>query len=112
MAKIIKKPGNATSFLQVELTVEIYGSKYTLKLHPSGHYKIYNKYSTPVTLLKCESCKHVFTVCLAVEESNLDNWRGCLGVGCESYDESRDIDKVWGEAQLFGLIKQSKIDEG
>lgn len=60
-----------------------------------------NEYGTPVTVLRCESCGAEFSVCPAVLDINLDNWKGCLALECESYSEGRDVDKMIEE----GLVK-------
>lgn len=65
-----------------------------------------NEYGTPITIFICEFCGREFSVCTAIPDENLDNWKGCLAVECDSYDESRDIDKVFDEAMLSGLIKR------
>ena len=53
-----------------------------------------NELGTPITVFQCEYCCEVFTVCPAVPDINLDNWKGCTGPDCESYDEKRDVDKM------------------
>lgn len=70
-----------------------------------------NEYETPVTIFECEFCGVEFSVCPAVEDARLENWLGCLSVECASYDESRDIDKVWDELSLFGRIKHKEINQ-
>ena len=60
----------------------------------------FNEYGTPVTMFLCESCNQTFTVCPAVEDHNLDQWSGCLGEGCGSYDPDRDADKLFDEGKV------------
>jgi hypothetical protein len=58
-----------------------------------------NSYGTQVSEHRCGSCGGIFTVCLPVTE---EVWgEGCLAEGCHSYDEARDIDKVWDGVQAF-----------
>lgn len=60
-----------------------------------------NDYGTPVSEHRCDACGTVFTVCPAKAGADGDaEWGGCcLGDGCPSYDERRDIDKVWDAVQ-------------
>jgi hypothetical protein len=58
-----------------------------------------NEYGTQVSEHRCDSCGDIFTVCPPVTE---EVWgEGCLAEGCPSYDEARDIDKVWEGVQRF-----------
>jgi hypothetical protein len=49
-----------------------------------------NEYGTPVTGFRCKYCKETFTVCPAVPPEKFDQWDGCLGDNCSSYDINRD----------------------
>lgn len=64
-----------------------------------------NKYGTPITVFRCEYCGVEFTVVPAIPDINLDNWRGCMAPECESYDESRDGDKMLFEDKSAELLK-------
>jgi len=64
-----------------------------------------NDYGTPITVFQCEFCGVEFSVCPAVRESRLDNWRGCMTPECESYDETRDGDKILFEDRSAELLK-------
>lgn len=63
-----------------------------------------NEYGTLVTLFKCEFCGHEFTVCPPVPPDKEDQWRGCLGIGCPSYDPSRDADKFFDNGPPDGAV--------
>jgi len=56
-----------------------------------------NEYGTLVTRFKCEYCGNEFTICPAVPPDKENEWRGCLGVDCVSYDPSRDVDLLMSE---------------
>ena len=60
----------------------------------------FNEYGTPVTLFSCPGCDTTFTVCPAVEDDALDQWPGCLGEGCPTYDPDRDADKLFDEGKV------------
>ena len=55
----------------------------------------FNEYGTLVTRFKCETCGNEFTVCPAVPPDKEDDWRDCLSEECESYDPTRDADKLF-----------------
>ena len=61
-----------------------------------------NKHGTPVSLHKCDDCGSEFSVCPPADE----NWGGCLGEGCESYDINRDVDALL----FFGCKLRRKHD--
>lgn len=61
----------------------------------------FNEYGTPVTLFSCPGCKTTFTVCPAVEDDALDQWTGCLGETCSTYDPTRDADKWFDEGRVY-----------
>ena len=65
-----------------------------------------NEFGTPITWFKCEYCSREFWVCPAVEDENLDYWRGCLWNECESYDPNRDVDAL----MFFEAIEIDKRD--
>lgn len=60
----------------------------------------FNEYGTPVTMFRCKDCEGIFTVCPAVEDKKLDQWTGCLGEGCASYDTARDGDKLFEQGKV------------
>lgn len=60
----------------------------------------FNEYGTPVTLFMCPGCNTTFTVCPAVEDHDLDQWPGCLGPECSTYDPGRDADKLFDEGKV------------
>lgn len=74
----------------------------------------FNEYGTPVTLFHCPSCDSTFTVCPAVEDEHLDQWTGCLGDTCPSYDPDRDADKLFDEGKVRRVGDRSdfKVIEG
>ena len=49
-----------------------------------------NEFEAPVSHHICEDCGNMFTVCPPAKE----NWGGCLGPECESYDINRDVDAL------------------
>ena len=49
-----------------------------------------NEYGTPISTHVCADCGGSFTVCPPAP----DNWGGCLGDHCESYDINRDVDAL------------------
>jgi hypothetical protein len=67
-----------------------------------------NEYGTPVSVHVCSGCGTDFTVCPAATGEHADHWDedGCLGVGCSTYDPSRDIDALWDQMQQRGHIQQ------
>lgn len=50
-----------------------------------------NIYGTPVSHHICCECGDMFTVC---PPSTEENFGGCLGENCESYDINRDVDAL------------------
>ncbi len=63
-------------------------------------YTSVNEFGTPVYVGCCRVCGKEFTVCPAPE--TIDEWQECLGEECDSYDESRDADKLFDA----GLVKR------
>ena len=70
----------------------------------------FNDYGTLVSEHRCDECGLPFTICPAKDGPEGDAfWGGCcLAEECESYDESRDIDKVWDAVQ--GVIHREEIE--
>jgi hypothetical protein len=66
-----------------------------------------NEHGVRITVFRCEFCGEEFSVCPAVPDINLDNWKGCLRPQCESYDEERDVDKMIEEGGVT-LMKETK----
>jgi hypothetical protein len=66
------------------------------KKAPKKDYKETDPHGTPVTFFRCEHCGVEFSVCPAPSAESVANgcWRGCLHPKCESYEESRDVDKM------------------
>ena len=62
-----------------------------------------NEYGTPVAKYRCESCGEVFSVCPSPTPDEDEQWRGCLWDGCDSYDESRDIDNWFDEGRVRAI---------
>lgn len=54
-----------------------------------------NEYGTPVSVMECETCGMEFTVCPSVSDPS--KWPDCTAPECASYDESRDIDIMFGD---------------
>ena len=54
-----------------------------------------NKYGVWGTAFRCLTCGVPFTVCPSPE--NEKDWQHCMGPDCSSYDESRDMDKLFYE---------------
>lgn len=62
----------------------------------STHTKIcddVNEDGRPISVHICGDCGNLFTLCPPYDES----WGGCLGGTCSSYDESRDLDKLFDD---------------
>lgn len=59
-----------------------------------------NEYGTPITVFKCDYCNEEFSVCPAVPDYKLDQWKGCQMKWCESYEEDRDADKMFDENKI------------
>ncbi len=59
-----------------------------------------NEQGTPITVFQCESCGVEFSVCPAIPDIDLDNWKGCMRPECDSYDEERDVDKMMDEGTV------------
>lgn len=74
----------------------------------------FNEYGTPVTMFSCPGCNTTFTVCPAVEDKDLDQWPGCLGDGCSTYDADRDADKLFdaGKVRRVGDRSDFTVIEG
>ena len=53
----------------------------------------YNRFRTPVSVHRCDACGAEFTVCPPAK--NDSDWDGCMAENCDSYDPSRDIDKLF-----------------
>ena len=64
-----------------------------------------NEYNTPISIHICEFCGVEFTVCPAIPDEKLDDWRGCMAPECESYDSERDGDKLFDEGKLIFFPK-------
>lgn len=69
----------------------------------------FNSYGTPVTMFRCQGCRSAFTVCPAVAPENDDQWTGCLGLGCLTYDETRDADKLFDEGRVRRVGDRSAL---
>ena len=66
----------------------------------------FNEYGTPVSKHICDTCGNEFTVCPKIDDSN-KNWDNCLGEECDSYDSSRDADKLFGDdGHLYGKVER------
>lgn len=50
-----------------------------------------NEYQKTVSKHRCDDCGGEFTVC---PPRPITENTPCLGVGCPSYDESKDVDKM------------------
>ena len=53
-----------------------------------------NEYGTPITVLRCEFCNNIFTICPALKEDELQYWKGCTDPTCESYNPNRDVEAL------------------
>ncbi len=69
----------------------------------------FNEYGTLVSEHRCDACGSPFTLCPAQSGPEGDAaWGGCcLEEMCSSYDESRDIHKVWEGVR--GLVQREDI---
>ena len=56
----------------------------------------HNEFGTLISVHECNDCGSKFTVCPA-RESDDTAYLSCIGVGCESYDPARDVNKMFGE---------------
>ena len=61
----------------------------------------YNLQGTKITEFVCEFCGTIFTVCPAVNKDKDDDWKGCMDLGCKSYDPDRDADKFFEEEMII-----------
>ena len=59
-----------------------------------------NEYGTPITVFKCDFCGEEYSVCPAIPDVKLDDWNGCQMEWCESYDESRDANKMFDDPDV------------
>ena len=57
------------------------------------------EYGTKVTVHICDTCGRQFTICPVDTEGFFGS--DCLAVDCPSYDDRRDISKVWSGIQKF-----------
>lgn len=69
----------------------------------------FNEYGTPVSMFRCVGCERAFTVCPAVPEEKRDQWSGCMGSECSTYDEKRDGDKLFGEGKVYRTGDRSHL---
>lgn len=60
----------------------------------------HNEYGTPITVCRCDTCQVEFTVTpmCSRERATTGDWTSCLSSECDSYDESRDADKLFDES--------------
>jgi hypothetical protein len=67
-----------------------------------------NEYGTPVSVLDCDTCHHVVTLCPALPtEGRRQLWGNtCLGDKCPSYDIGRDVDMFFEPMAEAGLIER------
>ena len=54
-----------------------------------------NTYGTHISVHICEDCGTQFTACPAIPYEKTNDWKGCMAIGCTSYDPSRDADKLF-----------------
>jgi len=78
----------------------------TKALECPGCHNAVNKYGTRVAIRRCKTCGAEFTVCPAPPPEKLDQWQHCLSEACDSYDDSRDADKLFDA----GLVERD--DDG
>lgn len=57
-----------------------------------------NEYGTPVSKHQCHVCGLVFTVCPSAKD-HPEDWNECTTPECRSYDESRDMDILFGDKE-------------
>lgn len=55
-----------------------------------------NEFGTLVSRHRCDKCGTEFVVCPAVYPDDLQ-WNCCLATVCDSYDPTRDADKLFHE---------------
>ena len=67
-----------------------------------------NEYGTRVSEHVCLRCGGTFTVCPAYAE---EDWGGCLEPTCETYDPSRDADKLFDEGNEWMIQREEGPDE-
>lgn len=67
-----------------------------------------NEYGTPVSVLDCDTCRHVVTICPALPTDERRRLWGddCLGDTCPSYRIERDAGIFFERAFRAGWIKQ------
>ena len=54
----------------------------------------YNRYSTPISVHKCDTCGTAFSVCPPIPDG-AKGWDGCMDIDCKSYDSDRDANKLF-----------------
>lgn len=62
-----------------------------------------NKYGTPVSVLRCESCGDTVTICPVITDREAFG-DGCLADHCPSYSLARDADIFFEQMAEAGLI--------
>jgi hypothetical protein len=66
-----------------------------------------NECGTPVVEYLCQgSCAQPFTVCPAPKPEEDNQWTGCLGIGCSSYDPGRDADKLFDDGDVISFERR------
>jgi hypothetical protein len=67
-----------------------------------------NNAGTPVSVLDCDTCRHVVTICPALpDDAARTRWGDhCLGDTCPSYRIERDVGIFFEPAFAAGLIRR------
>lgn len=67
-----------------------------------------NDYGTPVSVHVCETCGNSFTLCPLVTDKESTKWPDCLAQECESYDEDRDVDKLFDDGEEWKIVREER----
>lgn len=70
---------------------------------PSCHNAV-NEFGVRILIRRCKTCKTKFTVCPAPDSAK--EWDHCLSEDCDSYDETRDVDKLFDA----GVVRRDDDD--
>ena len=58
-----------------------------------------NEFNTEISEHLCDDCGSLFSLCPSVP-STAPGWDNCLSEDCESYDPSRDADKMFENGEV------------
>ena len=67
-----------------------------------------NEFGTRISQHLCDTCGKPFTLCPPCDDD--EGGGNCLMEACDSYDITRDIDRVWDGVQKF--VHREATEEG